>query len=77
MPRGTQVKRDRLATTVERRGIPSEAALRHLSRPWLPVQSVKDHIGEETSQEVWAPEVGFWGLKVPCGPHTSFHPNGT
>ena len=49
MPRGTQVKRDRLVITVERRGISSRIALRHLSHPRLHVQSVKDHNGEETA----------------------------
>ena len=33
MPRGTQVKRDGLAITVERRGTSSEIALRHPSHP--------------------------------------------
>ena len=42
------MKRDGLAITVERRGISSEVALRCLSRPWLPVWSVKDHPGGET-----------------------------
>ena len=37
MPRGAQVKRDGLATAVERRGTSSGIALRHLSRPWLHV----------------------------------------
>ena len=49
MPRGTQVKRDGLAITVERRGTPSGIALRHLSRPQLHVQSAKDHTGRETA----------------------------
>ena len=49
------MKRDGLATTVERRGISSAAALRRLSRPWLPVQFVKDHIGGGTAPEVWVP----------------------
>jgi len=48
MPRGTQVKRDRLAITVERRGISGEVALRCLRCPQLPVLSVKDHSGGET-----------------------------
>ena len=43
------MKRDGLAITVERRGISSEVALRCLSRPWLPVWSVKDHPGGETA----------------------------
>ena len=33
MPRGTQVKRDGLAITVERRGTSSGIALRHLNHP--------------------------------------------
>ena len=37
MPRGTQVKRDGLAITVERRGTSSRIALRHLSHPRLHV----------------------------------------
>ena len=38
MPRGTQVKRDGLAITVERRGTSSRIALRHLSRPMSGLQ---------------------------------------
>jgi len=49
MPRGAQVKRDGLATTVERRGTSSGIALRHLSRPQLHVRSAKDHTGRETA----------------------------
>ena len=49
MPRGTQVKRDRLVITVERRGIAKGISLRHLSRPRLQVQSAKDHTGDETA----------------------------
>jgi hypothetical protein len=49
MPRGTQVKRDGLVITVERRGILSGIGLRHISRPRLHVQSAKDHNGEETA----------------------------
>ena len=49
MPRGTQVKRDGLTITVERRGTTSGIALRHLSHPWLHVQSAKDHTGRETA----------------------------
>ena len=49
MPRGTQVKRVRLAITAERRDISSGIALRHLSRPRLHVRSAKDHIGRETA----------------------------
>ena len=41
MPRGTQVKRGGLVITVERRGISSGIALRHLSCAWLHVQSVQ------------------------------------
>ena len=39
MPRGTQVKRDGLALTVERRSISSRIAFRNLSRPQLQVRS--------------------------------------
>ena len=46
MPRGTQVKRDGLVITVERRGVSSGIALRHLTRPWLQVWSTKDHTRE-------------------------------
>ena len=48
MPRGTKVKRDELVITVERRGISSRIALRHLSHPQLHVWCAKDHTGEET-----------------------------
>ena len=51
MPRGTQVKRDGLAITVERRGTSSGIALRHISHPWLHVQSAKDDTGRETAPE--------------------------
>ena len=47
--RGTQLKRDGLFITVERRGISSGITLRHLSHPQLQVQSAKDHTGEETA----------------------------
>ena len=47
-PRGTQMKRDGLVTTVERRNISSGFAFRHLSCPWLQIWSAKDHTGEET-----------------------------
>ena len=62
MPRGTQVKRVRLAITAERRDISSGIALRHLSRPWLHDRSAKDHTGRETSLR----GVGFkgWTLKT-------------
>ena len=49
MPRGTQVKRETLVITVERRGISSGIALGHLSRPWLQVWSAKDHTREQTA----------------------------
>ena len=42
------MKRDGLAITVEGRGTSKGIALRHLSRPWLHVQSSKDHTGRET-----------------------------
>ena len=46
---GTQVKRDGLAITVERRGTSSWIALRHLSHPRLHVWAAKDHTGRETA----------------------------
>ena len=80
MPRRTQVKRDGLAITVERRGISSRIALRLLSCPQLHAQSLKDHNGEETALLGVDPRVRLSrqsGLKVPGGPHTSSHPNYT
>ena len=47
MPRGAQVKRDRLVITVERRGISSRIAPRHLSCPQFQVPSAK------TKGEYW------------------------
>ena len=60
MPRGTQVKRDGLAITVERRGTSSGIAFRHLSAPGS--MSAKDHTGRETAPR----GVGFRGrtLKI-------------
>ena len=49
MPRGTQVKKDGLAITVERRGTSSGIALRHLSCSRLHVRSAKDHTGRKTA----------------------------
>jgi len=49
IPRGTQVKRDGFAITVEGRGTSSRIALRHLSRTWLHVRSARDHTGGETA----------------------------
>ena len=72
MPRGTQVKRDGLVITVERRGISSGIAFRHLSHHWLHVQSAKDHTGEETTLSGVAIR-----SQVPGGPHTSPNPNNT
>ena len=60
IPRGTQVKRNGLAITVERRGISSRIALRHLSRPWLHVQYAKDHTRRETAPR----GVGFRGRTI-------------
>ena len=57
MPRGTQVKRDGLAITVEKRGTSRGITLRHLSRPWIHVRSAKDHTGRETALR----GVGLWG----------------
>ena len=62
MPRWTQVKRNGLVITLERRGISSGIALRHLSRPWLHVQSAKDHTREETAFQGVGPR--WWILKA-------------
>ena len=48
LPRGTQVKKDGLVITVERRDMSNGIALRHLKHPHLHVWSANDHIGEET-----------------------------
>ena len=42
------MKRDGFVISVERKGISSGIALRHLSDPQLQVQSAKDLTGEET-----------------------------
>ena len=62
MPRGTQLKKDGLAITVEGRGTSSKIALRHLSRPLLHVRSARDHTGGQTALR----SVGFrgWTLKT-------------
>ena len=57
MPRRTQVKKDGLAITVEKRGTSSGIALRHLSRPRLRVPSAKDHTERETAPR----GIGFMG----------------
>ena len=57
MPRGTQVKRDELGITVERRGTSSKITLRHPSCPQLHVQSAKGHTGRETAPR----DIGFRG----------------
>ena len=57
IPRGTQVKRDGLAITVERKGTSSRNTLRHLSHPRLHVPSARDHTGRETAPR----GVGFTG----------------
>ena len=49
MPRGTQVKRDGLAITVEKRDTSNKIALRHLSHTRLHVRSTKDHTRKETA----------------------------
>ena len=51
------MKRDGLATAVERRGTSSGIALGHLSRPRLHVRSAKDHTGRETAPR----DVGLQG----------------
>ena len=60
MPRGTQVKREGLAITVERRGTSVGIALRHLSCPQLHVRSAKDHTERETAPRC----VGFRGPTI-------------
>ena len=57
MPRGTQVKRDGLAITVERRGTSSGIALRHSSCPWFHAQFARDYPGRETALR----GIGLWG----------------
>ena len=49
MPRGAQVKRDGFVIAVERRGISSGIALRHLRHPQLYVRFVKNHTWGETA----------------------------
>ena len=51
------MKRDGLATTVERRGASRGIALRHLSYPLLHVQSARDHTGGKTAPK----GIGFRG----------------
>ena len=51
------MKRDGLAVTVERRGNSNWIALRHVSLPWLRVQSARDHTGRETAPR----GIGFRG----------------
>ena len=69
------MKRDGLAITVERSGISSEVALRHLSRARLPIKSARDHTGGDTAPRGTGPRVrlsGQSGLHVSEGPHLSF-----
>ena len=78
MPRGTQVKRDGLIITVERRGISSWIALRHLSCPGLVCQgphwrrdcplTCRPHGSDSQDNPDWR----YLG-----GPHTSSHSNYT
>ena len=80
MSRGTQVKRDGLAITVERRGTSSGIALRHLSRPGSMSGLQRTTLEERLPPEAQVSGVGLSrqsGLKVPRGPHISFHPNYT
>ena len=64
MPRGTQVKRDGLATTVERRGTSSGIALRHPSCPPAPCL-VCNRPDERLNGRETAPRgVGFRGLTL-------------
>ena len=78
MPRGTQVTRGGLVITVERRGISSAIALRHLSRPWLHVWSAKDHAGGEAALWGIGPRgqtLRTIGTEGAQGPHATPHPN--
>ena len=59
MPRGTQVKRDGLAITVERRDTSSEIALRHLSLP-----SSTSSLQGTTLQERLPPEAQVSGVRL-------------
>ena len=80
MPRGTHVKRDGLAITVERRGTSSRIAIRHLSHPSSMSSLQKTTLEERLPPEAYVSRVGLSrqsGLKVPGGPHTSSHPNYT
>ena len=56
------MKRGGLVITVERRGISSGIALRHLSHPQLHVQSAKDHTREDTALQGVGPR--GWILKT-------------
>ena len=74
------VKRDGLVTTMERRGISSGIALRHLSCPWLHVRSARTTLEKRLPSDAQAPGVGLArqsGLKVPGDPHISPHSNNT
>ena len=77
MPRGTQVKRDELVITVERRDISSRIALRHLSCPRFHMLSAKDHTGEETALQGVGPRGRTIRTEGAWGTHTSPHPNNT
>ena len=80
MPRGTQVKRDGLAITVERRGISSKVALRRLNLPRLPVQTVKDHNRRENAPRGVGPRSqALRTIRTKCAQslYTSSHPNNT
>ena len=48
-------KRDGLVVTMERKGISSRIALRHLSRPWIHLWSAKDHTGREIALRLRSP----------------------
>ena len=80
MLRETQVKSDGLVTTMERRGISSGIALRHLSCPWLHVRSARTTLEKRLPSDAQAPGVGLSRqsrLKVPGDPHISPHSNNT
>ena len=74
------MKRDGLVTTVERRGISSGIALRHLSCPLLQVRSAKDDTGEETALRRVGPRgqaLRTIRTESAQGSHTNSYPNYT
>ena len=74
MPRVTQVKKGRLAITMKSGDTSSRVVLRHLSCPWLHVQSAKDHNGEDAALSAISPRgqtLKTIRTKMSEGPHKS------